>query len=255
MTTDLCLPPRHTSAPLPRREIPTRRWVRDVELIAILGPPLARVPLVSEILRAVSAASEVSVAEIVSDRRHRIFVMPRHIAMWIAFHATTRSLPEIGRRIGKRDHTSVLHAIGSVSGRLSDPMQGEAIAELIGAALAHLAGVAAGIPSARAPIDARSLIPDQPAPLPLPLPTERIEDLRTRDKRSVRGIAWLLGLPPAAVAEHLGLKGTFDKQPINGARPVPHDAEPRCRSGVSGGAALAPGRVAPGPSAESEVPA
>jgi chromosomal replication initiator protein len=49
--------------------------------------------------------------EMVSDRRARCFSRPRQVAMYLARNQTKRSLPEIGRRFGDRDHTTVIHAI------------------------------------------------------------------------------------------------------------------------------------------------
>ena len=48
------------------------------------------------------------------ERRHRSVVRPRQIGMYLAKQLTSRSLPEIGRRFGNRDHTTVLHAIRKI---------------------------------------------------------------------------------------------------------------------------------------------
>jgi chromosomal replication initiator protein len=48
---------------------------------------------------------------LLSARRSRDVVRPRQIAMFLAKALTSRSLPEIGRRFGGRDHTTVLHAV------------------------------------------------------------------------------------------------------------------------------------------------
>ena len=50
-------------------------------------------------------------ADMISERRARAVARPRQTAMWIAKQITTRSLPDIGRRFGGRDHTTVLHAV------------------------------------------------------------------------------------------------------------------------------------------------
>jgi chromosomal replication initiator protein len=47
---------------------------------------------------------------------NRSIVRPRQIGMYLAKHLTARSLPEIGRRFGNRDHTTVLHAIRKIEG-------------------------------------------------------------------------------------------------------------------------------------------
>ena len=49
--------------------------------------------------------------DLISERRNRAIARPRQAAMWLAKQLTTRSLPDIGRRFGGRDHTTVLHAV------------------------------------------------------------------------------------------------------------------------------------------------
>ena len=49
--------------------------------------------------------------DLISERRARAVARPRQVAMWLAKQITTRSLPDIGRRFGGRDHTTVLHAV------------------------------------------------------------------------------------------------------------------------------------------------
>jgi chromosomal replication initiator protein len=58
----------------------------------------------------------VSRADILSSRRSASVVKPRQIAMYLAKILTLRSLPEIGRRFGGRDHTTVLHAVRKIEG-------------------------------------------------------------------------------------------------------------------------------------------
>ena len=50
-------------------------------------------------------------ADLISPGRARVLARPRQAAMWLAKQLTTRSLPDIGRRFGGRDHTTVLHAV------------------------------------------------------------------------------------------------------------------------------------------------
>jgi chromosomal replication initiator protein len=56
----------------------------------------------------------VSRADLLSSRRTANVVRPRQIAMYLAKTLTLRSLPEIGRRFGGRDHTTVLHAVRKI---------------------------------------------------------------------------------------------------------------------------------------------
>ena len=75
---------------------------------------------IEDILRLVSRHYGVSKSDILSPRRHRSVVWPRQIGMYLSKQLTTRSLPEIGRRFGDRDHTTVLHAIRKIDGEISN---------------------------------------------------------------------------------------------------------------------------------------
>ena len=69
---------------------------------------------IDEIQRKVADYYGLKVAELLSERRAREVARPRQIAMYLAKKMTPRSLPEIGRRFGKRDHTTVMHAVKRV---------------------------------------------------------------------------------------------------------------------------------------------
>lgn len=69
---------------------------------------------IEDIQRVVAKHYNVSKQDLLSSRRTRSIVWPRHIAMYLAKTLTPRSLPEIGRRFGGRDHTTVLHAVRRV---------------------------------------------------------------------------------------------------------------------------------------------
>ncbi len=71
---------------------------------------------IEDILRIISRHYGVSKGDLLSQRRHRSVVWPRQIGMYLAKQLTHRSLPEIGRRFGGRDHTTVLHAIRKIEG-------------------------------------------------------------------------------------------------------------------------------------------
>ncbi|TKD52218.1 chromosomal replication initiator protein DnaA [Sphingomonas baiyangensis] len=66
---------------------------------------------IDEIQKAVSAHYEVKQLDLVSERRAVAIARPRQIAMYLAKKLTTRSLPEIGRKFGNRDHSTVIHAV------------------------------------------------------------------------------------------------------------------------------------------------
>jgi chromosomal replication initiator protein len=53
----------------------------------------------------------VKLSDMMSARRAREVARPRQVAMYLAKKLTPRSLPEIGRRFGGRDHTTVMHAV------------------------------------------------------------------------------------------------------------------------------------------------
>jgi chromosomal replication initiator protein len=75
---------------------------------------------IEDILRIISRHFGVSKGDLLSQRRHRSVVWPRQVGMYLAKQLTARSLPEIGRRFGNRDHTTVLHAIRKIEGELTD---------------------------------------------------------------------------------------------------------------------------------------
>lgn len=74
---------------------------------------------IEDIQRLVSRHYGVSKGDLLSPRRHRSIVWPRQIGMYLSKQLTTRSLPEIGRRFGNRDHTTVLHAIRKVQNEIT----------------------------------------------------------------------------------------------------------------------------------------
>ncbi len=69
---------------------------------------------IDDILRIISKHFGVNRSDLLSSRRNRSIVRPRQIGMYLAKQLTSRSLPEIGRRFGNRDHTTVLHAIRKI---------------------------------------------------------------------------------------------------------------------------------------------
>jgi chromosomal replication initiator protein len=71
---------------------------------------------IEDIQKLVATHFNVSRADILSSRRTATVVRPRQIAMYLAKVLTLRSLPEIGRRFGGRDHTTVLHAVRKIEG-------------------------------------------------------------------------------------------------------------------------------------------
>jgi chromosomal replication initiator protein len=85
------------------------------ELLAhLVGSGEPRRVRIEDIQRIVARHYNVSRQELVSNRRTRVIVKPRQIAMYLSKTLTPRSFPEIGRRFGGRDHTTVLHAVRKI---------------------------------------------------------------------------------------------------------------------------------------------
>ena len=78
-----------------------------------------RVVTVDKIQNVVSNFFNIPLSEMLSQRRSRPLARPRQIAMFLAKKMTSRSLPEIGRRFANRDHTTVIHAVKTIT-RLSE---------------------------------------------------------------------------------------------------------------------------------------
>ena len=66
---------------------------------------------IEEIQKKVAQHFNIRLADMHSARRARAVARPRQVAMYLAKQLTTRSLPEIGRKFGGRDHTTVMHAV------------------------------------------------------------------------------------------------------------------------------------------------
>lgn len=86
------------------------------QLAQVIPIPVSDVPFVPAqpslnlIIREVAEFYGLSLLEIISDRRNLEIVRPRQTAMYLAKKLTTKSYPFIGRYLGGRDHTTVLHA-------------------------------------------------------------------------------------------------------------------------------------------------
>lgn len=132
---------RSQYAPKPRQEAPKEicieikatltqevapAWViGDSRFGAINIPAPEYIPKIVEnsirrIQKAVCETLGISLTEMVSDRRTAPVVFRRQIAMYLCKKLTTHSLPEIGRRFGKRDHTTVLHAVRKIERKRQD---------------------------------------------------------------------------------------------------------------------------------------
>ncbi|MEP0521687.1 MAG: chromosomal replication initiator protein DnaA [Hyphomicrobiales bacterium] len=97
---------------------PVTIGVAEQALNDLVGRREPRKVRIEDIQKIVSQHYNVSRSDMLSARRTRTIVLPRQIAMYIAKNVTPRSLPEIGRRFGNRDHTTVLHAVRKIEGLL-----------------------------------------------------------------------------------------------------------------------------------------
>lgn len=93
------------------------------EAQAILRPHLRGAEkriTIDDIQKATAEHFGLKQADLLSERRNRSVARPRQAAMWLAKQLTTRSLPDIGRRFGGRDHTTVLHAVRRIEALRAD---------------------------------------------------------------------------------------------------------------------------------------
>lgn len=93
------------------------RAVRD--LVRPMEPKRVKI---EDIQRVVARQYNVSRSDLLSSRRTANVVRPRQVAMYLAKTLTLRSLPEIGRRFGGRDHTTVLHAVRKIENLVGNDM-------------------------------------------------------------------------------------------------------------------------------------
>jgi chromosomal replication initiator protein len=81
---------------------------------------------IEEIQRRVAEHYNIRMNDMSSARRARAVARPRQVAMYLAKQLTSRSLPEIGRKFGNRDHTTVMHAVSRITELMErDPSFGE----------------------------------------------------------------------------------------------------------------------------------
>lgn len=85
----------------------------------------------ANIQRVVAEHFSVTVADILSPRRTANIVRPRQIAMYLTKMLTLRSLPEIGRRFGGRDHSTIHHAVQKIGGQVERDPETAALIETL----------------------------------------------------------------------------------------------------------------------------
>ena len=93
---------------------PVTLEMAEREIRDLIRPQEPKRIKIEEIQRIVARQYNVSRADLLSSRRTANVVRPRQVAMYLAKQLTLRSMPEIGRRFGGRDHTTVLHAVRKI---------------------------------------------------------------------------------------------------------------------------------------------
>jgi chromosomal replication initiation ATPase DnaA len=95
-----------------------QRYRLAVDIPARISGDASKTCRIEDVIGAVCNHFNVSKTDMLSSRRDKAIVMPRQVAMYVARTFTLRSLPEIGRRFGSRDHTTVIHAVGKLTALL-----------------------------------------------------------------------------------------------------------------------------------------
>ena len=109
-TCEMVFPPAPVVFQMPR--------VRDYIRVSDYALPAKPAITMAAISDAVTAYYRLEPLDLVSNRRMIVVTYPRQMAMYLARELTPRSLPEIGRAFGNRDHSTVIHAIRRVEYRL-----------------------------------------------------------------------------------------------------------------------------------------
>lgn len=78
---------------------------------------------IEDIQKKVCDYFNVKISDMLSERRSQVIAKPRQIAMFLCKTLTTKSLPEIGRKFGNRDHTTVMHSIKKIDDLLMSDRQ------------------------------------------------------------------------------------------------------------------------------------
>jgi len=93
---------------------PVTLEMAEREMRDLIRPAEPKRVRIEDIQRIVARQYNVSRSDLLSSRRTANVVRPRQVAMYLSKVLTLRSLPEIGRRFGGRDHTTVLHAVRKI---------------------------------------------------------------------------------------------------------------------------------------------
>jgi hypothetical protein len=121
-------PPQPVIRPVVAEYYYPNMWFWD--LLSHRCEPSDRCPPVNRIIDMVAFHFDVTAKDMISARRDKGVIIPRQIAMYLARMLTLRSLPQIGRAFGDRDHTTVLHSINKVNQYIATCQMGPVIEEL-----------------------------------------------------------------------------------------------------------------------------
>lgn len=154
--------------------------------------------LIQHVVIATCLVCMISEELLLSATRHHGVVYPRQLGMALAKALTDRSLPEIGRRFGNKDHTTVLHAIRRINDLLQGHRGTQELYAAIEAVACSLACVRVG--EARATLqpapEPRAYLP-QEAPLrsthrppPVPVVEGALTEAQRKEMRKLRRLGW-----------------------------------------------------------------
>lgn len=122
---DIALPPAADLCEDSRPKTPIMETIRDCSALEV------KTFFMSDTIRLVAKYYGISGLEIISERRSAPVVRARQVAMWICKNTTRHSLPAIGRAMGGRDHTTILHGLRKIDALLkTDDLLASQIAEL-----------------------------------------------------------------------------------------------------------------------------
>lgn len=112
---------------LPPEPAPVETWAeRQIRLyqpwftVEEIEPGITIRPQVATVMQVCSRFFDISMNDIKSIRRHGPVVRCRQIAMFLTKEFTLRTLPEIGRAFGNRDHTTVIHAVRKIERKAAE---------------------------------------------------------------------------------------------------------------------------------------
>lgn len=104
--------------PAKRPAKPKRDYIRD--WLALASPESIKPAGYAQIINLVCKRFGVTRLDIISERRTARVVVPRQICCYLMRHCTTLSLPEVGRRLGGRDHTTALSSVRKIERLLAE---------------------------------------------------------------------------------------------------------------------------------------